>query len=151
MAKALTLTLDSSNRIKYLGFYPATGDHQKIAWVGTLFTGTAKAWDLHRYDFLGDTDTWANYSVNIQAKYLDTHESANVQFKLGQIKYSDDIRAYLMEFRALNNYTQATEQGLQEKIDLAMPSAILKMRFSHYLGEFATDQHFLQATYQVGQ
>jgi hypothetical protein len=31
-----------------------------------------------------------------------------------------------------------------------MPSAILKIRFSHYLGEFATDEHFLQATYQVG-
>jgi hypothetical protein len=29
--------------IKYLGFYPATGDRQKIAWVGTLLTGTAKA------------------------------------------------------------------------------------------------------------
>jgi hypothetical protein len=55
-----------------------------------------------------------------------------------------------MEFRALNNYAQATGQGIQEKIDLAMPSAILKMRFSHYLGEFATDEPFLQATYQAG-
>jgi len=33
--------------VKYLGFYPGTGDRQKIAWIGTLLTGTAKARDLH--------------------------------------------------------------------------------------------------------
>jgi hypothetical protein len=112
--------------------------------------GTVKTWDLHRYDLLGDSDNWINYSADIQAEYLDTHESDNAQLKLGQIKYSGDIRAYLTEFRALNNYARATGQGLQAKIDLVMPSAILKMRFSHYLGEFATDEHFLQATYQAG-
>jgi len=33
--------------IKYLGFYPRTGDRQKIVWIGTLLTSTTKAWDLH--------------------------------------------------------------------------------------------------------
>jgi len=28
---------------KYLSFYLETSDQQKIAWVGTLLTGTAKA------------------------------------------------------------------------------------------------------------
>jgi len=42
---------------KYLSFYPATSDQQKIAWVGTLLTGTANAWDLHRYDTMGESDT----------------------------------------------------------------------------------------------
>jgi len=31
-----------------------------------------------------------------------------------------------------------------------MTSEILKMRFSHYLGEFADDKGFLLATYQAG-
>lgn len=68
---------------KYLGFYPETGDRQKIAWVGTLLTGTAKAWDLHRYDTLGEADTWFNYSAAIRAEYLDTREAANAQVRLG--------------------------------------------------------------------
>jgi len=70
--------------------------------------------------------------------------------KLGQIKYAGDIRAYLTEFRALNNYSRATGEGLQEKIDLAIRTDILQMRFSHYLGEFADDKGFLKVTYQVG-
>jgi len=41
-------------------------------------------------------------------------------------------------------------EGLREKVDLAMMLEILKMRFSHYLGEFVDDEGFLQATYQVG-
>jgi len=43
--------------VKYLSFYPETSDQQKIVWVGTLLSGTAKAWDHHRYDLLGDNDT----------------------------------------------------------------------------------------------
>ena len=67
--------------VKYLGFYPETGDRQKIAWVGTLLTGTAKAWDLHRYDTLREADTWVNYSAAIRVEYLDTREAANAQIK----------------------------------------------------------------------
>jgi len=50
---------------KYLSFYPETSDQQKIAWVGTLLTGMAKAWDLHCYDTLGENDSWVNYAVDI--------------------------------------------------------------------------------------
>jgi len=134
---------------KYLSFYPDTGDQQKIAWIGTLLTGTAKAWDLHRYDTMGENDSWSQYAKAISAEYLDTREAANAQLKLSQLKYTGDIRAYLTEFRALNNYARATGEGLQEKIDLAMPDSVLDMRFSHYLGEFADDEGFLQATYQA--
>ena len=76
---------------KYLGFYPETGDRQKIAWVGLLLTGTAKAWDLHRYDTLGEADTWFNYSSAIRTEYMDTRVAANTQIKLGQLRYTDDI------------------------------------------------------------
>jgi len=31
----------------YLGFYPETNDWQKIAWVETLITETARTWHLH--------------------------------------------------------------------------------------------------------
>ena len=134
---------------KYLSFYPDTGDQQKIAWVGTLLTGTAKAWDLHRYDTMGENDSWNQYATAIRAEYLDTREAANAQLKLSQLKYTGDIRAYLTEFRALNNYARATGEGLQEKIDLAMLDSVLDMRFSHYLEEFADDEGFLQATYQA--
>jgi len=122
---------------KYLSFYPETGDQQRIAWVGTLLTGTTKAWDLHRYDTLGEGNTWVNYSAAIQAEYLDTREAGNAQLKLSQLKYNGDIRSYFTEFWALNNYACATGEGLQAKVDLAMTSEILRMRFSHYLGEFA--------------
>jgi hypothetical protein len=136
--------------VKYLGFYPETVDRQKITWVGTLLTGTAKAWDLHQHKVLGDQDTWVNYSRDIQAEYRDAREAATAQHKLGQLKYTGNIRAYFTEFRALNVYTRATGEGLQEKVNLAMPSSILKMRFSFHQGSFATDEHFLQATYNAG-
>ena len=50
----------------------------------------------------------------------------------------------------LNNFTQATGEALREKIYLAMPDAVLDMRFAHYLEDFAVDEGFLQATYQAG-
>jgi len=134
---------------KYLSFYPETRDQQKIAWVGMLLSGTAKAWDLHRYDTMGEKDSWSQYAAAIRAEYLDTREAANAQLKLSQLKYTGDIGAYLTEFRALNNYARATGEGLQEKIDLAMPESVLDMRFAHYLGEFADDEGFLQAMYQA--
>jgi len=56
---------------KYLSFYPETNDQQKIAWIGTLLTGTAKAWNLHRYDTVGENDTWINYSAAIRSEYHD--------------------------------------------------------------------------------
>jgi len=39
---------------------------------------------------------------------------------------------------------------LREKVDLAMPDAVLDMRFAHYLKDFADDEGFLQATHQAG-
>jgi len=44
---------------------------------------------------------------------------------------------------------RATGEGLQEKVDLAMPDAVLDMRFAHFMGEFIDDEGFLQATYQA--
>jgi len=55
----------------------------------------------------------------------------------------------MTEFRAVNNYTRATGEGLQEKIDLAMTDAVLDMQFTHYLGDFVDDKGFLQASYQA--
>jgi len=135
---------------KYLEFYPETGDRQKIAWVGTLLTGTAKAWDLHRYDTLGEADTWFNYSAAIRAEYLDSREAAGAQQKLGQLKYTGNIQAYFTEFLALNRYARSTGEGLQEKINLAMTSEILRMRFAHYRGNFVDDNDFMTATYEAG-
>jgi len=48
-----------------LGFYPETVDRQKIAWIGTLLTDTAKSWHLNRYRDLGEADTWVNYAAAI--------------------------------------------------------------------------------------
>jgi len=135
--------------VKYLGFYPETSDQQKITSIGTLLTGTTKAWDLHQYTTLGDNDTGANYSTDIRTEYFDSREAANAQLKLNQLKYMGDIRAYMTELRALNNYARATGEGLQEKVDMAMPDTVLDMRFAHYMGEFADDEGFLQATYQA--
>jgi len=128
---------------------PRTNDQQKIAWVGTLLTGTAKAWDLHRYDTLGENDSWVNYSAAFRTEYHDPREAANAQLKLSQLKYGGDIRAYLMEFKALNNYARAMGESLQEKINLAMPDSVLDIRFAHYLGEFVDDEGFLEATSQA--
>jgi len=134
----------------YLGFYPETIDRQKIAWVGTLPTDTALVWHLHRYRELRENDTWANYSAAIRADYRNEFEAADAQLRLGQLKYQGSIRAYLTEFRALNNFARATGEALREKVDLAMPDAVLDMHFAHYLADFADDEGFLQATYQAG-
>jgi len=83
---------------KYLSFYPETSDQQKIVGVGTLLTGTAKAWDLHRYDRMGENDTWANYCAAIWTEDFDSREAAGAQLKLSQLRYSGDIRAYMTEF-----------------------------------------------------
>jgi len=134
----------------YLGFYPETIDRQKIAWVGTLLTDTALVWHLHRYRELRDNDTWTNYSAAIRAEYRNEREAADAQLKLGQLRYQESIRGYLTEFRALNIFARATGEALREKVDLAMMTEILRMRFAHYLEEFADDEGFSQATYQAG-
>jgi len=134
----------------FLGFYPESVDRQKIAWIGTLLTDTALAWHLHRYRELRDRDTWANYSAAIRAEYRNEREGADAQMKLGQLKYQGSIRAYMTEFRALNNFAQTTGEALREKVNLAMSDAILQMRFAHYLEDFADDEGFLQATSQAG-
>jgi len=134
----------------YLGFYPETIDRQMIAWIGTLLTDTALVWYLHRYRELQENDTWANYSAAIRAQYRNEREAADAKLKLGQLKYQGSIRAYLTEFRALNNFALATGEALREKVDLAMPDTVLDMRFAHYLEDLADDEGFLQATHQAG-
>jgi len=133
----------------YLGFYPETVDRQKIAWVGTLLSDKALVWHLHRNRELRDNDTRANYSAAIRTEYRNEREAADAQLKLGQLKYQGDIWAYMTEFRALNNYTRAAGEGLQEKVNIAMPDSVLDMRFARYLEDFADDEGLLQATYQV--
>jgi len=98
---------------------------------------------------MGESDTWANYSAAIRTEYFDSHEAASAQLKLSQLRYRRDIRAYMTEFRALNNLTRVTGESLQEKIDLAMPEAVIDMQFAHYLGEFTDDEGFLHTTYQA--
>ena len=134
----------------YLGIYPETIARQKIAWVGTLLTDTALVWHLHRYRELRENDTWANYSAAIRAEYHNEREAADAQLKLGQLRYQGSIRAYLTEFRALNNFACASGEALREKVDLAMSDAVLDMRFAHYIEDFADDEGFLQTTHQAG-
>ena len=74
----------------------------------------------------------------------------NAQRKLGGLEYKGDIKAYLTEFRALKIYAKCMGESLQEKINLAMPQAIIDMRFAHHMGEFVDDEHFLTATYEAG-
>jgi len=127
----------------YRGFYPETVGHEKIAWVGTLLTVTALVWHLHRYRELRDNYTWANYSAAIRTEYRNERQAVDPQLKLGQLKYQGSICAYLTEFRALNNFMWATEEALREKVDLAMPDALLDMPFTHYLEDFVDDEGFL--------
>jgi len=105
----------------YLGFYPETVDRQKVVWVGTLLSDMALVWQVHRHRELWDNDTWANYSTAIRTEYHNERETADAQLKLGQLKYQGYIRAYMTEFRVLNNYARATGAGLQEKVNIAMP------------------------------
>jgi len=134
----------------FLGFYPEMEDRQKIAWIGTLLTDTAKAWHLNRYQDLGDTDTWVNYVLAIRTEYHNEREGADAQLKLGQLKYQGSIRTYMTEFQALNNFAQATGEGLREKVDMAMPDSILDMRFNQNEEDPIDDEDFLQATYRAG-
>jgi len=86
----------------------------------------------------------------IRVEYHNEREAADAQLKLGQLRYQGSIRAYLTEFRALNNFARATGEALREKVNLAMPDTVLDMRFAYYLEDFADDEGFLQATHQAG-
>jgi len=135
----------------YLSFYPGTSEAQKIAWVGTRLTGTAKSWHLHRRKITRRTgDTWGAYSEAIQTDFRDSREATNALAKIGQLCYKGDIKVYFIEFRALNIYAGVTGESLQEKIDHAMPSDILDMRFAHNVFNFLEDGDFLTATYEAG-
>ena len=114
----------------FLGFYPDTNDRQKIAWVATLLTDTALVWHLNRYRELGDNDKWVHYVAAIKAEYHNEREAADAQQKLNQLKYQGSIRAYMTDFRALNNFARAAGESLREKVDMAMPDSILDMRFN---------------------
>jgi len=115
-----------------------------------LLTDMALVWHLHWYGELRDNNTWVNYSTAIRAEYRNKQEAADAQLKLGQLGYQGSIRTYLMEFCTLNIFARATGEALRENIDLAMTTEILRMRFAHYLEEFADVEGFLQATYQAG-
>jgi len=93
-----------------------------------------------------DTDRWINYLAALRVMYHNDREAADVQVKLGQLKYQGSICTYLTEFQALNNYARATDEELQETIDLAMPDSILDMRFNQNPEDLVEDEHFLQAT-----
>jgi len=95
--------------------------------VGTLLTDMALVWYLYHYRELRNNDIWVNYVAGIQTEYRNKREAADAQLKLGQLRHQGSIRAYLMEFRALNNFTRATGEVLKEKVDLAMTSEILRM------------------------
>ena len=136
--------------MEFISFYPDSTDAQRIAWIGTLLSGTALDWHQHRRRTTGNRDTWALYATHLQAEYHDRQEGANAQRRLGELKYKADIKAYLTEFRALNIYARCIGESLQEKINLAMPRAIINMRFAHHMGDFVDDEHFLTATYEVG-
>ena len=99
----------------FLGFYPETGDQQKIAWVGTILSETALVWHLQQFCELKGNDTWVNYAAVIQAEYHNKREMADAQLKQGQLRYQGSIHTYLTEFLALNNFARATGEGLQEK------------------------------------
>jgi len=66
----------------FLGFYPATGDQQKIAWIGTILSDTALVWHLQCFRELKGKDTWANYAAAIQTEYRNEREAADAQLKL---------------------------------------------------------------------
>jgi len=134
----------------FLGFYPETGDQQKIAWVATILSDTALVWHLQHFRELKGNDTWVNYAAAIQAEYRNEREAADAQLKLGQLKYQGSIRTYLTEFRALNNFAKATGEGLREKIDLAMPDSILDMRFNQNPDEPTDNEGFMSLTYRAG-
>jgi len=136
--------------VMFLGFYPETSDRQKIAWVGTLLTDTALAWHLHRYRELKENDTWVWYSGAIRAEYHNEREGAEAQAKIGQLRYQGSIRAYMTEFRALNNYARINGESLREKVDVAMTDAILDMRFSRNEDDLLDDEEFLHTTYRAG-
>ena len=99
---------------------------------------------------MGENDTWVNYTTAIRAEYRNKCEAADAQLKLGQLRYQGSIRAYLTEFRALNNFARATGEALCEKVDLAMPDTVLHMWFALYLEDFEDNEGFLQATHQAG-
>jgi len=54
-----------------------------------------------------------------------------------------------MESHALNIYARCVRKSLQEKINLAMPQAMIDMCFAHHMGEVVDDEHFLMATYEA--
>ena len=134
----------------FLGFYPDTNDRQKIAWIGTLLTDTALVWHLNRYRELGDHDTWVHYVAAIRAEYHNEREAADAQQKLNQLKYQGSIRAYMTDFRALNNFARTMGESLREKVDMAMPDGILDMRFNQNPEDLVDDEQFLHATYRAG-
>jgi len=82
----------------------------------------------------------------IQTDIQDSREAANALAKIGQLRYKGDIKAYFVEFQALNIYVGVTDRSLQEKIDHVMSSEILDIRFAHNAFDFLEDGDFLTTT-----
>ena len=57
--------------LEFISFYPQSTDAQRIAWIGTILSGTALDWHQHRRRTTGDQDTWALYATRLQAEYRD--------------------------------------------------------------------------------
>jgi len=113
--------------LEFISFCPNSTDAQRIAWISTLLSGMAFDWHQHHRWTMEDGETWALYVANLRMEYQDWQEGTNTQRKLGELEYKDDIKEYLMEFRALNIYTCYMRESLQEKINQVILRTIIDM------------------------
>jgi len=127
-----------------------TQDYEKIGFVGTLLVKKPLEWHQARARRLGDADTWAAYSQEIQEHYADRSERATAFKELKELKYRGDIRAFFVSLELLNRYAEVSGESLQILIDRAVGRDIVIARFLRGNGPLLNDADYLKATLEAG-
>ena len=104
----------------FFRYHSDSQDHEKIAFVGSRLEGKALEWHQERERLMGNNDTWAAYSQEMEEHYADRAEEANAYKELEELKYKGDIQAYMIALRALNHFACMTGEALKKTVDQAL-------------------------------
>ena len=135
------------------GFFRYHGDsqdHEKIAFVGSRLEGKALEWHQKMEQLMGNNDTWAAYSQEMEEHYSDRAEEANAYKELEELKYKGDIQAYMIALRALNHFARMTGEALKKTVDQAIGRKICDTCAFRTHGRLDNDVDFLAATLDAG-
>ncbi|KAI1097103.1 hypothetical protein F4804DRAFT_211704 [Jackrogersella minutella] len=96
-------------------------------------------------------DNWKSYASALEERFRNASERHSDYRKMKQLKYKNDIQAYITEMSSLNETVQWSGISFQTQISQELPcDDIIKMVYSRQAGIPDSDRDFLAAVQEAG-